>query len=96
MNISILPQWVAWSGTAGRNGKISKVPYSPCTGRFAKTNDAKTWSTFDETLKFTTDRALPGVGFVFSEHDEFVGIDLDNCIYPNTGSINDRPIRQLY
>jgi putative DNA primase/helicase len=33
---------------------------------------------------------LPGIGFVFSEADDFVGIDLDECLDPATGSIKAR------
>ncbi len=39
----------------------------------AKSNDATTWRRFDEIAHF------PKIGFVFSEDDQFLGIDLDGC-----------------
>jgi hypothetical protein len=38
------PFWVTWR-TEERNGKPTKVPFNPETGREAKSNDPKTWST---------------------------------------------------
>jgi putative DNA primase/helicase len=88
-DLALLAQWVAWSGTIGNNGKTVKIPINPKSGKPAKTNDRETWGTFDEALSFSRQHNLPGVGFVFSETDEFAGIDLDHCIDPDTGDIND-------
>jgi putative DNA primase/helicase len=82
------PQWVSWSGTLGRGGKMSKIPISPKTGRFAQTNASGSWGTFDESVEFSREHNLPGIGFVFSENDNFVGIDFDNCLDPATGEID--------
>ena len=37
--LALTPQWVCWSGTVGQNGKMSKIPINPSTGRNAKTDD---------------------------------------------------------
>jgi putative DNA primase/helicase len=82
------PQWVSWSGTLGETGKIKKIPISPRTGRFAHTNASGTWGTFEEAVDFSREHNLPGVGFVFTENDDFVGIDFDDCFDPATGEID--------
>jgi hypothetical protein len=73
-------QWVLWRLEV-RNGKPVKVPYQPC-GRRAKTDDPRTWSSFDAVIAAW--RAAPprcqGVGYVFSPADPFAGIDLDGCL----------------
>ncbi|RPI66338.1 MAG: hypothetical protein EHM38_10255, partial [Geobacteraceae bacterium] len=81
------PQWVSWSGTLGENGKTRKIPISPKSGRFAQTNASGSWGTFEEAVEFSREHNLPGIGFVFSEHDDFVGIDFDDCIDSATGAV---------
>ena len=87
-DLTSLSQWVAWSGTEGRNGKTVKIPINPKSGKPAKTNDPDTWASFEEALSYSRQNHLPGVGFVFTDADEFVGIDIDHCIDPDTGVIN--------
>lgn len=76
-----LPQWVAWKW-AGQD----KLPVDPHTGALAKTNDPLTWASFQEAYEYARKHRL-GVGFVFSEGDPFVGIDLDDIRDPETGAI---------
>jgi putative DNA primase/helicase len=82
------PQWVCWR-LETRDGKPTKVPYTPGTERRASTTDLLTWRTFEEALA-AYERSEPpydGIGFVFSSADPFVGIDLDDCRNPETGEI---------
>ncbi len=81
------PQWVAWKDKKRPNGKIGKIPINPITGSFAKTSDPTTWGSFENAVEYFENNRLKGVGFVFSEDDSFVGIDLDNCISADTGEI---------
>jgi len=73
------PQWVLWK-LEQRADKGCKVPYR-ITGERASSTDPTHWSTFEEACRAM--EASPGlwygVGFVFSQADDFVGIDLDNC-----------------
>ena len=85
--LKALPQWVAWSGKNRNNGKKGKMPVNPMTGKYAKINDPNTWTNFDDAVKYYQENLLDGVGFVFSEHDDFIGIDLDQCIDRNEGII---------
>ena len=84
------PQWVSWSGTIGKNGKMSKIPINPRTGSFAKTSDPATWGTFEMAIDYSQKNDLPGIGFVFTKDDDFVGIDLDDCIEPATYRVNSK------
>ncbi|GGL34186.1 hypothetical protein GCM10009037_17250 [Halarchaeum grantii] len=80
-----VPQWVCWT-TRQRGSKSTKVPIDPQTGAFASTTDPTTWTTFDDaTRTASSSDTLAGVGFVFTDDDPFVGIDLDNARDPDTG-----------
>ena len=59
-----------------------KRPINARTGKLASPTDADTWSSF--TTAAATGRSL---GFVFTEDDPYVGIDLDRCRDPETGAI---------
>ena len=78
------PQWVDWK-LEERDGGVTKVPYTPCTGCKASTTDLMTWRTFEEALAGL--EQYDGVGFVFCSGDPSVGIDLDDCVDPETGQI---------
>lgn len=64
----------------------TKVPCQP-NGSEAKSNKAVTWSTFDDVSRRFESGGYDGIGYVFSEDDDFVGIDLDGCRDPATGDI---------
>jgi len=90
-------QFVVWKfdyveGKEGKEEKWAKVPYSPLTGRRARTHDAanpkspyrekhwETWGSFDEAKSRYQRGGYDGIGFVFTEGDQFVGGDIDHCI----------------
>jgi putative DNA primase/helicase len=82
------PQWVNWR-LEERDGKETKVPYTPGTLRRASSTDLMTWRTFSEALE-AYERSEPpydGIGFVFCSADPLAGIDLDGCRDPETGTI---------
>jgi putative DNA primase/helicase len=89
------PQWVCWRWewkppTGKASGKWDKPPYDPKTGHHARSNDSKTWATFDVALAAYRDQAngYSGIGYMFSgQPDDFTGIDLDDCRDPQTGEI---------
>ena len=83
-----LRQWVCWRReTRGRDGKPTKVPYSPSTGARASCGDAATWGTLAEARKAARDAGHDGIGFVFTASDPFCGVDLDGCVDPGTGEV---------
>ena len=76
-------QWVLW----GRKDiqtedpkKISKIPYQ-VTGYPASPTNPLHWSKYDDVIfEYSAYGKYHGIGFVFSENDGLVGIDLDKVI----------------
>ena len=78
-----LRQWVCYR-VQERNGVPTKIPYrTDKVGRGnAKTNDPATWHTFDEVVEAAAKpkNRFDGIGFVLSESDPYVFIDLDHVV----------------
>jgi P4 family phage/plasmid primase-like protien len=72
------PQWLLWKQET-RDGDSTKVPYQP-DGSYAKTSDSATWCTFEEARRAYEDGGFTGIGFVFTDNDPFVGVDLDAAV----------------
>lgn len=70
-----LNQWIIWR-LEKVNGKNTKVPYNATTGKLASVTDPSTWSSFDDCIQSTFSKS--GIGFVFTDSDDFSFIDLDN------------------
>jgi hypothetical protein len=85
-NIRDLRQWVCWRSEE-RDGKPTKIPYSPITGRRASSTDPDTWGDYPEAVRACRKRGYDGIGFVFTEDDPFCGVDLDRCLNTATGEI---------
>ena len=73
-------RWVVWKREK-KNGKYTKVPYDAKNGDFAKSNDPKTWATFEKASGVANDLGedYNGVGFMLYG-SKFVGIDFDGVI----------------
>src|SRR5215470_4175614 len=76
------PQWVCWREEE-RQRKLTKVPYSPTTGRRAASDHPATWASYEHacrayTRSLQTKRPYHGLGFMF--HHDYTGIDLDHCV----------------
>ena len=71
-------QWVCWTA-AERDGKQTKIPVNPKTGRYASATDPDTWTDFEVARSYAVETEGVGLGFVFSDNDPFVGVDLDDC-----------------
>ncbi|MCD6732879.1 MAG: PriCT-2 domain-containing protein [Burkholderiaceae bacterium] len=65
------PKWVAHR---------AKRPIDPKTGRAADVSNAATWGTFGEAIARLQSGKADGVGYVFTEDDGLVFIDLDHVI----------------
>jgi primase-polymerase (primpol)-like protein len=83
-----LDQWVAW-GTRSRDGALTKVPLDPADGRYASTADPETWGCFDTALGAVRRPDVTGIGFVFTDCDSYVGVDLDDCRVPEAGTLTE-------
>ncbi|GGM66568.1 primase-polymerase (primpol)-like protein [Halarchaeum rubridurum] len=77
-------QWVCWAERE-RDGKATKVPLAPHTGAYASVREPSTWASFEVAQRAARSAAVDGVGFVFTDDDAFVGVDLDDCRDPETG-----------
>ena len=78
-----LPCWV---------GRTGKVPKSPHTGAAAKSNDPKTWGTFEEAAEgLQRFKEWDGLGLMFDAAQYGVfGVDLDHVIDRETGAVDER------
>ena len=96
-----LDQWVNWAGIwSEEKEKFSKPPMQ-ANGRNASSTAPKTWATFSKSLAAVgragvyTDNAgarhhvtLDGIGLAGLGRTRYTGVDLDNCINPETGEIS--------
>jgi primase-polymerase (primpol)-like protein len=83
------PNWVCWRNEPKGNDKWDKQPYIADGGHVhAKSNDQKTWRTFEEALNTYTraslgdDNPFDGIGFMLplpGGEPAMLGIDLDHC-----------------
>jgi len=81
-------QWVAWKASI-RDGKEIKIPIDPNLQKTspASVSNPKTWGTYDQAIAACQRFQCDGIGFVFTNEDLFVGVDLDDCRDPKTGEI---------
>ncbi len=85
-------QFVCWRYGAldQTTGKRKKIPLNPKTGGAASVSEPTTWGSYDEAMALKARaRLVDGIGFVFTESDPFVGIDLDGCI-DQAGNVSDQ------
>ncbi len=76
-----LNQWVAWKyGPPRGDGKPSKIPIDPNSGKQASVTDSGTWAGFKAASEAVDRYGCAGVGFVFTDGDGFMFVDLDDCI----------------
>jgi primase-polymerase (primpol)-like protein len=81
-------QWLCWEEQE-RDGKPTKVPITPESGAFASATDPETWTDFETAVDHLEDTEVDGLGFVFTEQDPIVGVDLDDCRDLETGNVDD-------
>ncbi|WP_146049656.1 DUF5906 domain-containing protein [Novosphingobium sp. HII-3] len=91
MPAALIPfgQFVTWR-LIQRPGepKPRKVPFDPKTGLPASVNDPGTWADHATAIAAHAAGGCNGIGFVFTESDPFVFVDLDDCADPTTGQWN--------
>lgn len=88
--LTSLPQWVCWRLEPDKNGgKPRKVPYNPKTGARASSTNPASWALFNEAQAAVAKYGFTGLGFVFTKEGGIVGIDIDHCRDPKTGTLNE-------
>lgn len=80
--------FVAWT-LEQRNGKTTKVPYSPVTGNRAASNDSGTWGTLQAAVEAAETNGYAGVGIMLG--NGLVGVDLDHVL--TDGDLNPEAAR---
>jgi hypothetical protein len=73
------PRWVCWRAQE-RDGRTTKLPVDPATGRMASSTDPATWADFETAVAAVGRWRASGVGFVFAPDRAFTGLDLDHVI----------------
>ncbi len=75
------PQWVLWCYEE-RDGKQTKVPYQALANakQRASVTNPSTWTSFEQALMALGSGRYDGVGYVLTEDDPLIGVDLDHCI----------------
>ncbi len=79
-----LPNWVLWRAELdNKSNEYKKVPYSFAGYRASSTNN-DSWTVFDPIYKTYEKRnEYNGIGFVLSEQDDYIVLDIDNAIDEN-------------
>src|SRR5688572_14723309 len=83
-------QWVCWKHGARRtNCKREKVPFNPLTGEIGNPHDPSMWGSYGDAVVGELVHGCDGIGFVLTDDDPFCAIDIDDCIDPATGEIDE-------
>lgn len=73
-------RWICWDYMdCGDGKKPRKVPIGKGTDYGTNYNDPTAWRTFASVMAEAAERGGLGIGFVFSDSDDIVGVDLDNA-----------------
>lgn len=72
-------QWVGWNYETNNNGKATKVPYQ-LNGRKANPTNSSTWGHFQDVVHCAREGKFDGIGFVLSKTDDYIAVDIDDCI----------------
>jgi putative DNA primase/helicase len=75
-------QWICWDR--------EKRPYNPKKSQptYASVTNPDTWGSYEQAVDAYHRFRLRGIGFVFTENDPFVGVDIDNCLDPIKGTLS--------
>jgi len=67
-----------------RPGKTDKLPINVVSGRVSNAHDPPIWLDVNQAIGVAQQWGEPfGVGFVFTEHDPFWFVDIDDCLTPS-------------
>jgi P4 family phage/plasmid primase-like protien len=84
-------RWVMWKYVEvgeGETKRLSKLPMQT-SGNSASSTNPTHWTDFFSAEQAYASGNFSGVGFVFSQDDNLVGIDIDDCRDPETGTLTD-------
>lgn len=83
-----LPKWVLWRAEWDNKQKqYKKVPYS-YAGYRASSTESETWTIFDAIHSlYEKNDSYKGIGFVLSNDDDYICLDIDDAVNPDTGQL---------
>ena len=87
--LTALPHWLCWRLEPDSKGRDTKVPYNPKTGKKASSTNPDQWVSLSLAQQALQQYMYSGLGFVFTKEAGIVGIDIDHCIDPTTGALNE-------
>ncbi len=97
MELKRIPRWVLWRLVeVGEPPRWSKLP-TRTNGQSASSTDPDTWSDFltvQQAYEADPTR-FAGVGFVFSDEDNLIGVDLDDCYDCALGVFNNAALQHI-
>lgn len=79
------PRWLLWK----YDKDDRKIPLNPNGSGYASSTNPATWAPFFVAMQQYSAQKTDGIGFVFTEEDNVVGIDVDHCRNPETGELNE-------
>jgi len=92
--LKILNQWSVFKTYLDKeSGKTKKIIISPNNAKFAKCNDASTWTDFNTAKIYSQKYNYNGLAFALTNNIVF--IDLDNCIDLKTNKITNSKAKQI-
>jgi len=90
LSLTTLSQWLCWRYEKDpKSEKDRKVPYNPKTGKKASSTNPDHWASLDLAQEAYQRYSYNGLGFVFTREAGIVGVDVDHCIDPDTGALNE-------
>jgi P4 family phage/plasmid primase-like protien len=99
MELKRIPRWVLWRFVevgSGDTKRWSKLP-AQSNGQSASSTNPATWADFltvQSTYESNPTR-FDGVGFVFSDEDNLIGVDLDDCYDNPSKAFTNAALQQL-
>ena len=85
--LKALAQWVLWRYALDKNGRWTKIPMRVDGQRKASSTYPDTWASFERVAAaYHQFHNVDGVGFVLTDQDPVVGIDLDH-VFNDAGGL---------
>ncbi|MCD8285843.1 MAG: DUF3849 domain-containing protein [Clostridia bacterium] len=78
------PNWVAVHIRTNTNtGHLDKYLMSPVTGKFAESDNPKTWADFDTAIEYAKVKGYETIAYALDGKDGICCIDVDHCLDEN-------------
>lgn len=96
--LKLQSNWIVWNLIGKTESfKGTKVPFQTKNPYLkASTTDPTTWSSFGEAVAIANLHGLSGVGYVFTEEQNIVAIDIDSCIINGEPDDNAKKLLELF